>query len=94
MFATVGDEATLLLPRDRRVLERGPSIDVLEAIKQPDVPATSGKSETRQVWQYQSGRFVPIDVQGGLADDRWTELLKGSLHPGDQLVTSATLARH
>ncbi len=32
MFATVGDEATLLLPRDRRVLERGPSIDVLEAI--------------------------------------------------------------
>jgi len=71
-----------------------PPIDVLEAIKQPDVPATSGKSETRQVWQYQSGRFVPIDVQGGLADDRWTELLKGSLHPGDQLVTSATLARH
>src|SRR6185437_15548817 len=71
-----------------------PPIGVLEAIGQPDIPATSGKSETRQVWQYQSGRFVPIDVQGGLADDRWTELLKGNLHPGDQLVTSATLARH
>jgi len=71
-----------------------PPIGVLEAIGQPDIPATSGKSETRQVWQYQSGRFVPIDVQGGLADDRWTELLKGNLHPGDQLVTNATLARH
>ncbi len=32
MFATVGDAATLLLPRDRRVLERGQSADVLEAI--------------------------------------------------------------
>jgi HlyD family secretion protein len=71
-----------------------PPIGVLDAIGQPDIPATSGKSETRQVWQYQSGRFVPIDVQSGLADDRWTELLKGNLHPGDQLVTNATLARH
>jgi HlyD family secretion protein len=71
-----------------------PPIDVLEAIGQSDVPATSGKSETRQVWEYQSGRFVSIDVQSGLADDRWTELLKGNLHPGDQLVTSATIARH
>jgi len=71
-----------------------PPIDVLEAIGQSDVPATSGKSETRRVWEYQSGRFVSIDVQSGLADDRWTELLKGNLHPGDQLVTSATIARH
>jgi HlyD family secretion protein len=70
-----------------------PPINVLEAIRQPDIPATSGKSETRQVWKYQSGRFVPVDVQSGLADDRWTELLKGNLHPGDQLVTNATLAR-
>ena len=57
-----------------------------------DIPAASGgKTETRQVWKYQAGRFVAIDVQSGLADDRWTEQVKGDLHPGDQLVTNASL---
>ena len=69
-----------------------PPVDVLDAIGEPDIPAASGgKTETRQVWKYQAGRFVAIDVQSGLADDRWTEQVKGNLHPGDQLVTNASL---
>lgn len=32
IFAAVGDQATLLLPRDRRVLERGDPAEVLEAV--------------------------------------------------------------
>jgi hypothetical protein len=34
-----------------------------------------------------------IAVRVGLADDGWTELLSGPIHPGDSLVTSARLTR-
>jgi HlyD family secretion protein len=76
-----------------------PPADILEAIGEPDVPpppSAAAGSKTpgvtpHQVWRYQDGRFVPLAVQGGLADDRWTELVGGGLHAGDSLVTSAVL---
>jgi HlyD family secretion protein len=80
-----------------------PPADVLEAIGERDTPPasltggrTTGASDggqTREVWEYDGRRFTPIVVRGGLADDRWTELLSGSIRPGDRLVTSAVLQR-
>jgi HlyD family secretion protein len=80
-----------------------PPADVLEAIGERDTPLaslTSGRTtgasdggQTREVWEYDGRRFTPIVVRGGLADDRWTELLSGSIRPGDRLVTSAVLQR-
>ena len=45
------------------------------------------------VWKYERGRFVPIAVRTGVADDRWTELISGEIAAGDQLVTAATSTR-
>jgi len=77
-----------------------PPSDVLEAIGERDQPTTGSAavaktsgSEAHQVWRYQGGRFTPVVVEGGLADDRWTELVKGGLQPGDTLVTSAAVQR-
>jgi hypothetical protein len=50
-------------------------------------------SRSRRVWEYDGKRFTPIAVHVGLADGRWTELLGGSIRPGDALVTSAVLGQ-
>jgi HlyD family secretion protein len=76
-----------------------PSPAVLERIGQKDVPASSpadggeGKTRTSQVWRFEHNRFVPLDVETGLSDDQWTEMVSGPVQPGDALVTSATIAR-
>ncbi len=89
-FGGVTREHAVRIPNS--ALAFRPSTNVLEAIGEPDTPAPAGgKADTRQVWEYQAGRFVPIDVRSGLADDRWTELVDGTLHPGDQLVTNASV---
>jgi hypothetical protein len=44
---------------------------------------------TALVWKLESGKFVPIEVSVGISDERWTELLSGSVKAGDALVTSA-----
>ena len=56
----------------------------------PRASQEAGRKRVRS-GDYQAGRFVPIDVRAGLADDRWTELVDGTLHPGDQLVTNASV---
>jgi HlyD family secretion protein len=76
-----------------------PSADVLTAVRQeppvtdgPDhsVGARSPRSPRRAyVWKFENGEFSPIAVETGLSDDKWTELLSGSLRPGDTLVTAA-----
>jgi HlyD family secretion protein len=48
-------------------------------------------TRSRDVWEYDGKRFTPIAVHIGLSDERWTELLSGSIRPGDALVTSAAL---
>jgi HlyD family secretion protein len=55
-----------------------------------ELPATDRRKDVRQVWRFEKGRFVPVDVVTGISDDRWTELVDGSVRPGDQLVTGAT----
>jgi len=58
-----------------------------------DVAAVAGATDTesRTIWEYQGQRLTPIVVHVGLADDQWTELLNGSIQPGDKLVTRAVL---
>jgi HlyD family secretion protein len=52
--------------------------------------ATDGGA-TSTVWEYDGKRFTRIAVHVGLADSQWTELLSGSIRPGDALVTRAVL---
>ena len=74
-----------------------PSQEVLRAIGEPVPPASNGmtvadvSTKSHDVWKYDGKRFKPVAVQVGLADDHWSELLSGSIHPGDVLVTSASL---
>ena len=77
-----------------------PSPDLLERTGQKNLKIDTGggssaDSTTRisQVWKFERSRFIPLDVVTGLSDDRWTELVSGSVQPGDQLVTSAAETR-
>jgi len=81
-----------------RALAFRPPPEVLRALgeAEPTTPATNGVSDSSgerpsDVWEFDGKRFTPIVVHTGLADDQWTELLSGSIHPGDTLVTSAVL---
>jgi HlyD family secretion protein len=81
-----------------RALAFRPPPDVLRALgeAEPATPDTNGVSDNSgarpsDVWEYDGKRFTPIVVHTGLADDQWTELLSGSIHAGDTLVTSAVL---
>jgi len=81
-----------------RALAFRPPPEVLLALGEadpamPDAAASSDGSRDKasDVWEYDGKRFTPIAVHTGLADDQWTELLSGAIHPGDALVTSAVL---
>lgn len=41
-----------------------------------------------QVFVLRDGRPVAVNVVPGLSDDNFTEILKGDLQPGDQVVTA------
>jgi HlyD family secretion protein len=104
-----GSTAVVLLPTARRAavlrvpnraLAFRPAPDVLRATGQtemqlprPDAENDPTKGRQAIVWKYERGMFVPIDVRIGIADERWTEILAGSIQPGDQVVTDAVRAR-
>jgi HlyD family secretion protein len=75
-----------------------PSAEVLQALGEiePSVStvdsATQNESGTPQsVWEYDGQQFTPVPVRVGLSGDSWTELLRGSIRPGDEIVTKAVL---
>jgi HlyD family secretion protein len=75
-----------------------PPTDVLQALKETDpLASTSGSASAdggttvRVVWEFDGQRFKPVPVHVGLADGGWSELLSGTVRPGDALVTSAVL---
>ena len=75
-----------------------PLPEVLQALGETEPSASNTGSaandsgtKSRNVWEYDGKRFSPLTVQVGLADNQWTELLSGSIRPGDALVTSAEL---
>jgi HlyD family secretion protein len=75
-----------------------PSARALNSLQQNEASTESvaeedESSKARTVWTFDGKRFTPISVTAGLADDQWAELLKGNVHPGDQLVTQAVVRR-
>jgi HlyD family secretion protein len=82
----------------------GPDLEATGQVASPasaaDQPGTgdrdqqgAGDSKPRIVWLYDGHRFAPVSVRPGLANQFWTEMVSGSLHPGDRLVTNAVV-RH
>ena len=101
-----GMTADVVLPGARRehavripnsALAFRPPPEVLQAIgeAEPSRGEGGGPSDRtlRAVWEYDGKRFTPIEVRAGIADEGWTELVSGSVRPGDALVTSAVLQR-
>jgi HlyD family secretion protein len=72
-----------------------PTPEVLQAVDgRAAMPAQSASpsDHTAKVWSYTSGLLKPVIVETGLADDRWTELVGGPLHPNDALATGVSTA--
>jgi len=67
-----------------------PAPAVLSAIKES---VGSPPSTSSRVWRFDGRQFMPVDVRVGLADNEWSELISGSLHPGDAVVTEAALGQ-
>jgi len=75
-----------------------PSSAVLQALGETEPSSVEAathagdrNTNARNVWTYDGRRFAPVAVHVGLADNQWTELLDGSIRPGDVLVTGASL---
>jgi len=45
-------------------------------------------SRQPQVWVLRDGQPVAVTVVPGLSDDNFAEIVKGELHPGDQVITT------
>jgi hypothetical protein len=75
-----------------------PPPEVLDATRQqvaaPSLAVASSGPARRQVWRFDGTEFTPVDVRVGLADDQWTQLVSGSISPGQGLVTGASLSPH
>jgi len=48
---------------------------------------TGAPGETR-VWVLRDNQAIPVSVVFGLDDENFTEILKGDLHPGDQIIVA------
>ena len=77
-----------------------PSAGVLAAVDQtapvlePIGEAAKGMATRRgRVWKFENGRFVPIVVEVGIADDTSTELVSGDVRAGDRLITAAAVQK-
>jgi HlyD family secretion protein len=44
-----------------------------------------------QVWRAEAGQLTPVPIVPGLSDGRFTELVEGTLSPGDTVVTQQAL---
>lgn len=40
-----------------------------------------------KVWVYRDGQFIPVPIQTGIRNNNFTELIKGELKKGDEVVT-------
>jgi HlyD family secretion protein len=92
-----GSERAQAVRIPNNALTFAPSTDSFAAVDQePPVlnradAAALKQTGTRRgyVWKFENNRFVPIEVQTGIADESWTELVSGDVRPGDRLVTAA-----
>src|SRR4029453_16543471 len=92
MLPVARREHTIRIPNGALAFRPGP--DLLAAIGEvvpPPSPAGGTDSAVRAVREYDGRQFTPIAVRAGVADEGWTELVSGSIRPGDELVTGAVL---
>jgi hypothetical protein len=73
-----------------------PHSRVLEEWTERDLTAAAWNDELTPAFEIDEqlqfasdGKFVPIEVRVGIADEQWTELLAGDVQAGDQLVAQA-----
>jgi RND family efflux transporter MFP subunit len=79
---------------DRKVLDEiGQPDPPLDAVGPSGVEKASRRGRVAHVWRYENGRFAPVTVEIGIADDEWTELVNGPIQAGDQLVTRAVVTK-
>ena len=103
-----GSTAVVSLPTARRsdvlrvpnpALSFRPTPDMLKATGQPALKLSDEDRSANvvegqgYVFKYEAGKFVPIAVETGASDERWTEVTTGEIRPGDQLVTQVSLPR-
>ena len=92
-----GSERAQAVRIPNNALTFAPSTDSFAAVDQePPVLSRAETASTKQtgtrrgyVWKFENNRFVPIELQTGIADESWTELVSGDIRPGDRLVTAA-----
>jgi HlyD family secretion protein len=92
-----GSERATAVRIPNNALTFAPSTDSFAAVDQERPvlnraeTASPKQTGTRRgyVWKFENNRFVPIEVETGIADESWTELVSGDVRPGDRLVTAA-----
>jgi HlyD family secretion protein len=57
-----------------------------EPVPPPGTEAKPTSSETVRVWVLRDGKPVPVAVVPGLDDDNFTEIVKGDLQAGDDVI--------
>jgi HlyD family secretion protein len=74
----------------------GAVLDALGQVEPPVDPSASGldpEARPRYLWTFDGKRLTSVPVRVGLSDDQWTELAAGAVHPGDVVVTQASVRR-
>lgn len=67
----------------------GASAKIIDAFfEAPPSPVASG-----QVWVLRDGHLAPVAVKLGITDGPWTEVLEGSIEPGQLVVTNVVIRR-
>jgi HlyD family secretion protein len=74
-----------------------PPRELLDAIGETRVPSVAFSAgpdaPLAQVWTYDGCEFRAVRLRTGYRDARFTELIDGPLHPGDLLVTGASMGQ-
>ena len=92
----VGEQRDRVVRIPNNAITFRPSSDLLKSLRQQEPPVPQQDSNDprpgrlTRVWTFKNGRFDPVTVRVGLANDSWTELLDGPVRVGDQVVTQAT----
>ena len=65
--------------------------------QEPPVPTPSFEvsrgEKPRELWTYDGQRLTPVMADLGLSDAQWTEVVKGTIRPGDRVVTNAVVKK-
>ena len=61
-------------------------------VKSPSVDSSAQSAGRRTVWVLRSGQPEPVVISTGITDGTWTELLGGTIQPGDTLITDMNVS--